>query len=66
MRVLRSLVRLAGVFVRYRRMLLALLMIAFAVVFRGGPVSLGCIVVVFGGFIMSVFGHDVLLGTECC
>jgi len=56
--------RFAGMFVRGRRMLFACLVISFAMMFRGRAVSLGCVFMVIGGFIMSVFGHAVLLGTN--
>jgi hypothetical protein len=62
--LLGSLMSHGGVLVRSLRMFLALLVIAFAVMFRGSAVSLGRVVMMFGGLMMRVFGHVVLLGTN--
>ena len=64
MSILRCLVRLAGVLVRGRRVLFACFVITFVMMFGGRPMRLGCVFMVLGGFVMSVFGHAVLLGTN--
>jgi hypothetical protein len=61
MSVLAMLVRTLRVLFGTARMLLALGVVALAVMFGGGTMCLGCVLVVFGSLVMFVSGHEILV-----
>jgi hypothetical protein len=62
MRLIGVLVSGLRMLLRARRMFLALGMVALAVVFGGGAMGLGGVFVMFGGLVVFVFSHGILLG----
>jgi hypothetical protein len=62
MRLVGVLVGGLGMLLCARCVLLALGVVALAVMFRGGTMCLGGVLVMFGSLVMLVFGHEILVG----
>ena len=64
MRRVGLLVRSLRMLLRTCRVLLAFGMVALAVMFGGGTMRLGSRFVMFGGLVVLVFGHEILVGYQ--